>query len=115
MWKIKDIYEADYGCEERPEGEPLKCIVCLENEVGKRREVTVADEYLRLNHLEAGSEWRDPYEKKDLFLKQKHLLDTFLSTGALSKEQYEFSLNGLITKMDFDKGILLEEGNNGGI
>lgn len=37
--------------------------------------------------------------KKQLFLSQKQTLDSFLSTGAISAAQYDFSLNGLITKM----------------
>lgn len=31
--------------------------------------------------------------KKHLLFKQKQVLDTFLSTGALSPEQYEYSPN----------------------
>lgn len=38
-------------------------------------------------------------KKKQLFLKQKNMLDQFLETGAISSQQYETSLNGLITKM----------------
>lgn len=38
----------------------------------------------------------------DLFIQQKQMLDTFLSTGAISKEQYDKSLNGLIEKMNID-------------
>lgn len=41
-------------------------------------------------------------KKKKLFLDQKELLDTFLSTGALSPEQYKKSLDGLRTKMGID-------------
>ena len=48
--------------------------------------------------------------KKQLFLNQKKTLDSFLSTGAISAAQYEFSLNGLITKMEIDKSDLLEWG-----
>lgn len=44
--------------------------------------------------------------KKRLLFQQKQVLDTFLATGALSPEQYEYSLNGLITKLGFDKSIL---------
>ena len=41
-----------------------------------------------------------PEEKKlKLFNEQKSLLDTFLSTGAISQAQYDKSLNGLIQKM----------------
>ena len=59
MWKIKNIYEADYGCEERALGETLKCIVCIENEDGMQKEILAADDYLTANHLEVGSVWHN--------------------------------------------------------
>ena len=37
MWKIKQIAEADFGCEERMPGEKLKCLVILEDESGNVR------------------------------------------------------------------------------
>lgn len=37
--------------------------------------------------------------KRALFLRQKELLDTFLSTGAISQAQHDKSLNCLIEKM----------------
>ncbi len=47
-----------------------------------------------------------PYESlsradklKKLFEQQKHLLDCFLERGAISKAEYEKSLNGLKDKM----------------
>ena len=41
-----------------------------------------------------------PAEKKlELFRRQKDLLDTFLSTSAISQAQHEKSLNCLIEKM----------------
>ena len=68
------------------------------------------DEYLTWNHIDVGSVWEEPdEEKKTLFFKQKHMMDTFLSTGALTKEQYDFSLSGLVVKMGFDFDILKEE------
>lgn len=110
MWKIKDIFEGDFGCEERQPGERLKVIVELENESGETREVTAYDEFLRYNKLDVGSDWKEPTEaQRQLFWKQKHTMDTFLSTGALSREQYDFSLSGLIVKMGFDFDILDEE------
>ena len=41
------------------------------------------------------------YDEKNhqLYLRQKELLDTFLRTGAISKEQYEKSLHDLTEKM----------------
>lgn len=56
MWKIKHIYEADYGCEERLPGDKLKCLVELEDENGLRKSIEVEDEWLRLNNLNEGSE-----------------------------------------------------------
>ena len=41
-----------------------------------------------------------PTEKKlEFFHRQKELLDTFLSTGAISQAQHDKSLNCLIEKM----------------
>ena len=45
-----------------------------------------------------------PAEKKlELFRRQKELLDTFLSTGAIDQAQYDKSLNCLIEKMGIDE------------
>ena len=45
-----------------------------------------------------------PAEKKrELFRRQKDLLDTFLSTGAISQSQHDTSLNCLIEKMGIDE------------
>ena len=38
-------------------------------------------------------------KKKELFQRQKQLLDTFLEHGAISREQYDKSLGDLIVKM----------------
>ncbi|MBQ7699278.1 MAG: hypothetical protein IJT49_02925 [Clostridia bacterium] len=47
-------------------------------------------------------------QKKFLFLKQIHTLDTLKEHGAISKEQYDISYNGLITKMNITKQELEE-------
>lgn len=44
----------------------------------------------------------------ELFIKQKETLDAFVSRDAISKEQYNFSLNGLIKKMHITKEELEE-------
>jgi hypothetical protein len=44
-------------------------------------------------------------KKRQLFLQQKQTLDTFLATGAITKAQYDKSLNCLIEKM----GICTEQ------
>lgn len=57
MWKIKQIAEADFGCEERMPGEKLKCLVSLEDETGKVRRLEAEDEWLTEQGLDEGSEW----------------------------------------------------------
>ena len=45
-----------------------------------------------------------PDEKKlELFRRQEDLLDTFLSTGAISQAQHDKSLNCLIEKMGIEE------------
>jgi hypothetical protein len=48
--------------------------------------------------------------KKQLFLMQKSTLDTFLERGAITPAQYDFSYNGLVTKMNVSKEELCEWG-----
>ena len=42
-------------------------------------------------------------KKLELFRRQKELLDTFLSTGAIDQAQHDKSLKCLIEKMGIDK------------
>ena len=63
MWKIKQIAEADFGCEERLPGEKLKCLVILENEKGETRWLEVEDEWLTKQGLDEGSTWDIVAEK----------------------------------------------------
>lgn len=44
-------------------------------------------------------------QKKELFLRQKETLDTFLRTGAISKAQYDKSYGDLVIKMGMEKEI----------
>ncbi len=46
-------------------------------------------------------------KKRDLYLRQKQLLETFLEHGAISRAQYDKSLGDLTLKMGFtpDCGI----------
>ncbi len=106
---IKNIYEADYGCEELQPGERPKVLVELVSDSGETETVEAYDDYLSWNRLDVGSVWEEPdEEKRTLFFRQKELLDTFLAVGALTKAQYEFSLSGLVVKMGFDFDILKE-------
>ena len=40
-------------------------------------------------------------KNKELYRRQKHLLEMFLERGAISKEQYEKSLHDLTMKMNY--------------
>ena len=46
--------------------------------------------------------------KLSLFLRQKDLLDTFLSHHTISQAQYDKSLGDLIVKMGIDESLLKE-------
>lgn len=41
-------------------------------------------------------------KKKQLYLKQKELLDTFLERNAISRQQYEKSLHDMTEQMGFN-------------
>ena len=41
-------------------------------------------------------------KKRDLYLRQKELLDTFLEHGAISRAQYDKSLGDLTVKMGME-------------
>lgn len=57
MWKIKQIFDGDYGCEELAEGQTLKVSVMLVDEAGTKKYITVEDKWLTDNGLDEGSEW----------------------------------------------------------
>ena len=57
MWKIIQIFDGEYGCEEMVPGAKSKVSVTLENEVHEQKYVFVEDEWLIENHLDEGSIW----------------------------------------------------------
>lgn len=57
MWKIKQIFDGDYGCEELAEGQTLKVSVMLVDEAGTKKYITVEDKWLTDNGLDEGSVW----------------------------------------------------------
>ena len=73
MWKIRRIFDGEYGCEERmPQcglhggvhrhvpvmpGEEMKCLVVLENEECLTKEVMAEDKFLTENGLNEGDIW----------------------------------------------------------
>lgn len=57
MWKIINIFDGDYGCEELAPSEKPKVSVTLENEKGEEKVLSVEDEWLTERNLDVGSEW----------------------------------------------------------
>ena len=57
MWKIRHIFDGEYGCEERMPGEEMKCLVVLENEECLTKEVMAEDKFLTENGLNEGDIW----------------------------------------------------------
>jgi len=59
MWKIKEIFDGDYGCEECMPNEKPKVSVTLVDENNNERYESVEDEWLIDNNLDLGSVWPD--------------------------------------------------------
>lgn len=57
MWKIVQIFDGEYGCEELAPSAKPKVSVTLENEAHERKYVSVEDEWLIENHLDVESVW----------------------------------------------------------
>ena len=64
-WRVKNIQEGDYGCEERQDDEKIKVIVTLENESGELRQLMAEDDWLYEKGIDEGDLW--PEEAKDIF------------------------------------------------
>lgn len=58
-WKVKQIQECDYGCEERTEEERARVLVTLENEEGMIRQLTADDDWLYAMGIDEGSIWTE--------------------------------------------------------
>ena len=57
MWKIKQFFDGDFGCEELAPGEKPKVSVTLENEEGQTKFVSVEDAWLIDRGLNIGDVW----------------------------------------------------------
>lgn len=57
MWKIRQIFDGEYGCEERLPGEEPEYLVILENEEGLTKEIMAGDKFLTDNDLDEGDIW----------------------------------------------------------
>lgn len=59
MWKIKHIFDGDYGCEALAPNEKPKVSVTIVNDVGEEKRISVEDDWLTENNLGVGSEWSE--------------------------------------------------------
>lgn len=59
MWRIKQIFDGDYGCEEPAPGAQPRVSVTLVNEAGEVRYASVEDAWLTAHGLDEGAEWPD--------------------------------------------------------
>ena len=57
MWKIKQIFDGDYGCEELAPGQSPRVSVTLVNEAGEERYASVEDRWLTGQGLDEGCVW----------------------------------------------------------
>lgn len=57
MWKIKHIFDGDYGCEALTPGEKPKVTVTLINEADEEKTVSVEDDWLTEHNLDVGAQW----------------------------------------------------------
>ncbi len=57
MWKIRHIFDGEYGCEALLPGEKPKVSVTLVSEEGAEKILLVEDEWLVKNKLDVGSVW----------------------------------------------------------
>lgn len=63
MWKIRHIFDGDYGCEGLLPGQSPKVSVTLVDENGDERYVSVEDEWLTVQGLDTGDNWPEEEEK----------------------------------------------------
>lgn len=57
MWKIKHIFDGDYGCEGRLPEQAPRVSVTLIDEDGNERYVSVEDAWLTEQRLDVGDIW----------------------------------------------------------
>lgn len=79
MWVIKNIFESDFGCEERMPGEPLMVWVCLEADDGRMCQFEVADTWLKIQELNEGDEWPEDLDATpdDTPVKQEEYMNNY--------------------------------------
>lgn len=59
MWKVTHIYDDDYGCEERMQGDKKKGILYVVNDDGIEKQIKVDEDYLTEHFILEGSTIND--------------------------------------------------------
>ena len=57
MWKIKHIFDGEYGCEERIGDQKPKVSVTIVNNNDEKVILTLQPQWFRDNNLDEGAEW----------------------------------------------------------
>ena len=71
MWKIKHIFDGNYGCEEASEEQTGELSLTLINENGEERYVSVTDAWLTAKGLDEGSIWPERFLFRDIRMEEK--------------------------------------------
>ena len=81
MWKIKHIFDGEYGCEELTEGQRPKVSVTLINEKEEETCFSVEDSWLTEHGLNEGDLWQNKHYEKCVDVYKQYLCDTNQSTA----------------------------------
>ena len=71
MWKIKHIFDGNYGCEEASEEQTGELSLTLINENGEERYVSVTDAWMTEKGLDEGSIWPERFLFRDIRMEEK--------------------------------------------
>lgn len=71
MWKIKHIFDGNYGCEEASEEQTGELSLTLINENGEERYVSVTDVWMTEKGLDEGSIWPERFLFRDIRMDEK--------------------------------------------
>ena len=93
MWFVSRISEADYGCEERMPGEPLKAFVALESDDGRRCQFEVSEDWLSNQGIDEGDEWPEDIDAPDEESEKAEIMSAWMDNymDALREMEEEFS------------------------
>ena len=71
MWKIKHIFDGNYGCEDAPEEQTGELSLTLINEKGEERYVSVTDAWMTEKGLDEGSIWPERFLFRNIRMEEK--------------------------------------------